>query len=39
MAEDVDGIVEFSEEEKIWVAAIDWDQIREVEEFALQGST
>ncbi len=36
---EVDGIVEFSEAEKIWVAAIDWDQIRDVEELALQGST
>jgi hypothetical protein len=36
---EVEGVVEFSEEEKIWVAAIDWNQIREVEELALQGST
>jgi hypothetical protein len=36
---EVDGIVEFSEMEKIWVAVIDWDQIREIEELALQGST
>ncbi len=36
---EVDGVVEFSEEEKIWVAVIDWDQIREVEELALQAST
>jgi hypothetical protein len=36
---EVDGVVEFSEEEKIWVAVIDWNQIREVEELALQAST
>jgi hypothetical protein len=36
---EVDGVVEFSEAEKIWVAVIDWDQIREVEELALQTST
>jgi hypothetical protein len=36
---EVDGVVEFSEEEKIWVAVIDWNQIREVEELALQSST
>jgi hypothetical protein len=36
---EVDGVVEFSEEEKIWVALIDWNQIREVEELVLQGST
>jgi hypothetical protein len=35
---EVDGVVEFSEEEKIWVAVIDWNQIREVEELALQAS-
>ena len=36
---EVDGVVEFSEGEKIWVAIIDWNQIKEVEELALQGST
>jgi hypothetical protein len=34
---EVDGVVEFSEAEKIWVAAINWDEIREVEALALQG--
>jgi hypothetical protein len=24
---EVDGVVQFSEEEKLWVAAIDWDRI------------
>ncbi len=28
---EVDGIVEYSEEEDIWVAAIDWKRIRQVE--------
>jgi hypothetical protein len=36
---EVEGVVAFSEEEKIWVAVIDWNQIKEVEELALQGST
>jgi hypothetical protein len=36
---EVDGVVEFSKDEKIQVAVIDWSQIREVEELALQGST
>jgi hypothetical protein len=37
---EVDGVVEFSEEEKkIWVVVIDWNQIREIEELALQAST
>ncbi|MEH2283796.1 MAG: hypothetical protein V7K90_21130 [Nostoc sp.] len=33
---EVDGVVQFSEEEKLWVAAIDWDQIRQVEDFVVQ---
>lgn len=33
---EVDGVVQFSDEEKIWVAAIDWDQIRQVEELVVQ---
>lgn len=33
---EVDGVVQFSEEEKVWVAAIDWDQIRQMEEFVGQ---
>ncbi|MGK7902513.1 MAG: hypothetical protein AB4352_14065 [Hormoscilla sp.] len=28
---EVDGIVEYSGEEDLWVAGIDWNQIREVE--------
>ena len=27
---EVDGIVQYSEEENLWVAVIDWDAIREV---------
>ena len=27
---EVDGIVQYSEEENLWVALIDWDAIREV---------
>ncbi|MEH2042283.1 hypothetical protein [Nostoc sp.] len=33
---EVDGVVQFSEEEKLWVAAIDWDRIRQVEDFVVQ---
>ncbi|MEH1818879.1 MAG: hypothetical protein V7L31_07220 [Nostoc sp.] len=33
---EVDGVVQFSEDEKLWVAAIDWDQIRQVEDFVVQ---
>ena len=29
---EADAVVEYSSEEKIWVAAIDWEQIREVAE-------
>jgi hypothetical protein len=29
---EVDGIIEYSQSENIWVAVIDWDKIREVEE-------
>ena len=28
---EVDGVVQYSQSEKIWVARIDWDQIRGVE--------
>jgi hypothetical protein len=34
---EVDGVVQFSEEEKIWVATIDWNQIRPVEQLVVQG--
>ncbi|PSB02018.1 hypothetical protein [Merismopedia glauca] len=29
---EVDGVVQYSDEESLWVALIDWDAIREVEE-------
>ena len=28
---EVEGVVHYSEEEKLWTAVIDWDAIREVE--------
>lgn len=28
---EVDGVVQFSIDEKIWVASIDWDRVRSVE--------
>jgi hypothetical protein len=36
---EIDGIVQFSEEEKIWVAVIDWNQIRQVEQLAVHGQS
>ncbi|MGL5793990.1 MAG: hypothetical protein ACRC06_06170 [Waterburya sp.] len=36
---EVDGIVQFSEDEKIWVAIIDWHQIRQVDPLAVQHQT
>jgi hypothetical protein len=36
---EVDGIVEFSEEEKVWVAVIDWEQIRQVDQLVVQSQT
>jgi len=32
---EVDGVVQYSEEESLWVAAIDWEQIRQVEDMLL----
>lgn len=29
---EVDGVVQYSETEKLWVAVIDWNQIRAIEE-------
>jgi hypothetical protein len=34
---EVDGVVQFSADEKVWVATIDWNQIRQVEQLAAQG--
>ena len=31
---EADAVVSYSDEEKIWVAAIDWDKIREVAEIS-----
>lgn len=33
---EVDGIVQYSDAEKLWVAAIDWNQIRQVEDYVIQ---
>ncbi|MEG3861583.1 hypothetical protein [Microcoleus sp. herbarium12] len=33
---EVDGVVQYSEEESLWVAAIDWTQIRQVEDRLVQ---
>ena len=33
---EVEGVVHYSEEEKLWTAVIDWDAIREVEPVASQ---
>jgi hypothetical protein len=34
---EVNGVVQFSENEKTWVATIDWNQIRQVEQLVTQG--
>lgn len=34
---EVDGVVQFSEDERVWVAAIDWNHIRQVEHLVVQG--
>jgi hypothetical protein len=36
---EVDGVVQFSEGEKVWVATIDWNQIRQVEQLVVQGQS
>jgi hypothetical protein len=36
---EVDGVVQFSEDEKIWVVAIDWNQIRQVEQMVAQSQS
>jgi hypothetical protein len=33
---EVDGVVQFSEDEKIWVVAIDWNQIIQVDQLVAQ---
>lgn len=36
---EVDGAVQYSEAEKAWVAAVDWDQIRPVEGYIVQAQS
>jgi hypothetical protein len=36
---EVDGVVQFSEDEKVWVATIDWNQIRQVEQLIVRGQS
>lgn len=36
---EVGGVVQFSEDEKVWVATIDWNQIRQVEHFVVQSQS
>jgi hypothetical protein len=36
---EVDGVVQFSDDEKIWVAAIDWNQIRQVDRLFAQSQS
>ena len=33
---EVDGVVQYSQEESLWVAVIDWKQIRQVEDMLVQ---
>ncbi len=33
---EVDGVVQYSEEEKLWVAVIDWEEIKQIKELTLQ---
>ncbi|MFM9266532.1 hypothetical protein [Tychonema sp. BBK16] len=35
---EVDGVVQYSEEERLWVAAIDWKQIKQVEDMLVQAT-
>ena len=35
---EVDGVVQYSEEESLWVAVIDWKQIRHVEDMLVQAT-
>jgi hypothetical protein len=34
---EADGVVEYSEIERLWVAAIDWHQIRELDVVGMSG--
>ena len=35
---EVDGVVQYSQEESLWVAVIDWTQIRQVEDMLVQAT-
>ena len=35
---EVDGVVQYSPDESLWVAAIDWEQIREVVDIIVQAT-
>jgi hypothetical protein len=35
---EVDGVVQYSEEESLWVAAIDWKQIKQVKDMLVQAT-
>jgi len=35
---EVDGVVQYSEEENLWVAAIDWKQVKQVEDMLVQAT-
>jgi sporulation protein YlmC with PRC-barrel domain len=35
---EVDGVVQYSEEENLWVAVIDWKQIKQVEDMLVQAT-
>jgi hypothetical protein len=32
---EVDGVVQYSDEEHLWVALVDWNAVREIEEVAV----
>ncbi len=36
---EVDGAVQYSEDESLWVAVIDWKQIRQVDDIILSNSS
>lgn len=33
---EVDGVVQYSTQENLWVAAIDWERIRQAEDLVIQ---
>lgn len=35
---EVDGVVQYSQEESLWVAAIDWKLLRQVEDMLIQAT-